>query len=102
MSDGEGGFSKGTGVAHSTRLSTAEESALNVFTQNKLSFLSEKKLTKLKRCVSRVSFRSNKFGLSKLLPGTNFLAELDDSKKKNKIEEKIPTTAFLTPIFLKM
>ena len=46
--------------------------------------------------------RVEKFGPSKLLPGTNFLAELDDSKKKNKIEEKIPTKVFLIPIFLKM
>ena len=38
------------------------------------------KVAKLIRCVSRISFGSKKFGLSKLLPWTNFLAESNHSR----------------------
>ena len=58
------------------------------------------KLAEIRRCESRLSSGSKKFGSSTPLPRTNFLAELDHSQKK-KISDFLlphPTPPHPTPV----
>ena len=59
-----------------------------VFLSATICWLDNNKQAKLMRCVSRVSFRSTKFGPSKLLPRTNF-------ERKN----VFPETVFSEAVF---